>query len=649
MTIEKPRHPGNPPEAPLLRLDAVWFQVTGTLCNLQCTHCFIACGPQVDRHQMMTRDQIRLYLDEARDLGVKEIYFTGGEPFLHRKMEDILDDALAVGPTTVLTNGTLLTDTRIARLREVRERHPDHALTIRVSLDSFEERANDRIRGGGSFRLALAALKRLTAAGFHPIVTCANLPDAGGEARLKEGFARLAEAEDLGAFQLKILPPLLIGAEATRSRPYGHNEWVTQSCLTDYNIENLQCTTSRMVTAAGVHVCPILIDEPGSLMAQTLRESMRPFPLAYQACWTCRTTDFSCANENVTEVKTMSGTNGNGCGCGPAGGAVAEEPASEPRAAVTRDEVRAYYAKAAETPQPELCCPTAYAPEDVAHIPKAALEVSYGCGSPLALAAPAVGETVLDLGSGGGIDCFIAAKRVGASGRVIGVDMTAPMLARAQESAHEVGKALGYANVEFRQGVLEDVPVRDGVADLVTSNCVVNLSTDKPRVFGEIARVLKSGGRFVISDIVSETTVPETMRADREKWGECLAGAVTEAEFMTLAREAGFYGLEILKCVPYKTVENVRFLSVTVRGWRFVKGPTCVYIGQYATYRGPFRQASDDDDHTYPRGVPVEVCTDTATKLQAPPYAGQFLVTDPTRPIEEAKSCVSAGVNGGCC
>lgn len=299
------------------------------------------------------------------------------------------------------------------------------------------------------------------------------------------------------------------------------------------------------------------------------------------------------------------------------------------RRPVDREDVRDFYGRAAEAPREALCCPTAYDPAELDHIPAEVLAISYGCGSPMAAAAPRPGETVVDLGAGGGIDCFIAARHVGPEGAVIGVDMTDAMLARANDAARAVAGRLGYAVVSFRQGFLEAVPVADASADLVTSNCVLNLSTDKPRVFREIHRVLKNGGRFVIADIVAERPVPDAMRADPELWGGCVAGAMTEREFAAAAEEAGFFGITLARDYLWKEVEGIRFHATTFRGYRYDKAPACLFRGQTAVYLGPGRAFTDDDGHTYLRGEVVEVCSDTAAKLAAEPYRGMFQVGDP--------------------
>jgi len=182
-----------------------------------------------------------------------------------------------------------------------------------------------------------------------------------------------------------------------------------------------------------------------------------------------------------------------------------------------------------------------YTEQDLAAVPDGS-NLGLGCGNPLAFAALKPGDVVVDLGSGAGIDCFLAAGKVGDSGRVIGVDMTHEMLDRARRNAAEDG----YTNVEFRLGEIENLPVADRTADMVISNCVINLSTDKPRVFGEALRVLKPGGRLMVSDLVLSKPLPEKVRRSVEAYVGCIAGALLKDEYLAAIRGAGFEGVEVL-------------------------------------------------------------------------------------------------------
>ncbi len=345
--------------------------------------------------------------------------------------------------------------------------------------------------------------------------------------------------------------------------------------------------------------------------------------------------------------------------CGTADGALAEKPVltlhsncvlsfdvDRPRA-----KVREFYGAAAETPQAELCCPTQYDADAISHIPQDVLDRFYGCGSPMTIAEVAAGETVVDLGSGAGIDVFIAAKLVGAGGRAIGVDMTERMLSVAAENKPRVAQALGYDVVEFREGFLEKIPVESRTVDCVTSNCVVNLSPDKPRVLEEIWRVLKDHGRVVVSDIVSETGIPPHLKVNPRLWGECLVGALTQEAFVAELERAGFHGIEVLKKSYWKDVEGYPFFSVTVRGYKFEKTAGCVFQGHRAVYLGPGKAFIDEEGHQFPRNEPYEICTDTVAKLSRPPYSGNFAILAPG---DERSGYACANPDGtpcapGCC
>ncbi|MGH9317912.1 MAG: methyltransferase domain-containing protein, partial [Thermoanaerobaculia bacterium] len=322
--------------------------------------------------------------------------------------------------------------------------------------------------------------------------------------------------------------------------------------------------------------------------------------------------------------------------CGLADGAAAEMPVLTLHSNCVlsfdvdkpRELVRQYYGKAAETPRAELCCPTRFDEAEISHIPRAVIDRFYGCGSPVALTNLKEGETLLDLGSGAGIDVFIAARKVGPSGRAIGVDMTDPMLAVANENKPLVAASLGYDAVEFRKGFLEAIPAEAKSIDVVTSNCVVNLSPDKDRVFAEMWRVLKDNGRVVIADIVGDRDVPPHLKTNSELWGECTVGALTAEGFVAALEKAGFHGIEILKKAYWKSIEGQPFYSMTVRGYKFEKTAGCVYKGQRAVYLGPGKAFVDEEGHTFPRGLEVEICTDTAARLAHPPYAGSFNVLE---------------------
>jgi arsenite methyltransferase len=284
-------------------------------------------------------------------------------------------------------------------------------------------------------------------------------------------------------------------------------------------------------------------------------------------------------------------------------------PHSQPHA---ESAVRQRYGAAAHATEPALCCPVQYDLRFLEIIPAEVIEKDYGCGDPSRHLQP--GETVLDLGSGTGKIAFIAAQVVGPNGLVIGVDMTDEMLDVARRNAPIVAERLGYANVDFRKGRIQDLGldleildatlkknpiadantflraqelaadlrvsnplVRTDSIDVVVSNCVLNLveSSEKPTLFAELFRVLKMGGRAIISDIVSDEPVPEALQRDPVLWSGCISGALTEAGFLEAFAQAGFYGIEILErdTAPWRTVEGIEFRSVTVRAFKGKQGP----------------------------------------------------------------------------
>lgn len=206
-----------------------------------------------------------------------------------------------------------------------------------------------------------------------------------------------------------------------------------------------------------------------------------------------------------------------------------------------------------------------YTEAELASIPDGA-NLSLGCGNPTGMADIKAGETVIDLGSGAGIDCFLAAQKVGPSGHVIGIDMTEAMIRKARENAAKGG----HANVEFRHGQIEQMPVDSNTADMIISNCVINLAPDKSAVFGEMFRVLKPGGRFVVSDIVAKGTIPDEDRKDMELWAGCIAGALEKNMYLQIVRDAGFVDLDIKSEVEYdyKKSEKFALTSMTLQAFK---------------------------------------------------------------------------------
>lgn len=723
-------------DAPLSEL---WLH-TNNSCNLSCTHCLVSSGPAGEKGLPTDRwlDVIR----QARSLGTKRFFITGGEPFLRRDLPDLLEEILSdpEAEAAVLTNGIPLKGALMERLKRLdRDR-----FRLQISIDGSNAETNDAIRGEGSFMRIVEGIRNAVDAGVHvtltSVVTAKNLDDIPRVTRL---------AGELGAFAHHLLwihkrgraddalvptVPEIVAVvrecrrigdelgvivdnhEALKGRlklpPYTRRDLsvagVNSLCVycdgTVYpsaamaNVEALRCgdvtessleeiwkksrVTEEFRDATverkeDCRACPLKFlcgggdiehayFHRGSILApdpycELHKEMYRDafFDLVRERRRVCAN-----GNAGFKTPVVFTGMGDGGVHCA----AVEEFPRGDGGVSFTtthsecvvsfdfdapRKKVRLFYGDAAEEPQQDLCCPVRPDPEDLKHIPKEVVERFYGCGSPVQDAAIRPGETTLDLGSGAGIDVFIAAKKVGPEGRAIGVDMTDRMLEEARRCRPIVARNLGYDNVEFHKGFLEEVPLEDASVDVVTSNCVVNLSPDKMRVFNEIWRVLKDHGRMVVADIVSEKEVPPHQRKDPRLWGECISGALTEEEFLAMLERAGFYGIEVLKKSFWREVESYRFYSVTVRAYKFAKKGDCVYRGQWAIYRGPFKGIADEEGHWFPRNIPVEVCSDTAAKLSHPPYADSFVVLEGNE--TDFKACCvgsdekSSSAGSSCC
>ncbi len=337
--------------------------------------------------------------------------------------------------------------------------------------------------------------------------------------------------------------------------------------------------------------------------------------------------------------------------------------------------VRDRYAQGAAKVEAGLCCAAeTYDPKLLELLPKELVEKDYGCGDPARYARP--GDVVIDLGSGSGKACYMLAQRVGGEGRVIGLDFNDAMLNLARKYQAEMAEKLGYANVEFRKARIQDMAldldvaarwleenpvanveqmdaylaecerlrtqsplVASGSVDLIVSSCVLNLvkPEEKAQLFAEMHRVLRRGGRAVISDIVCDEEPTPEMIKDPHLWTGCISGAFLEHRFLEMFEEAGFYGVEVMsrQSEPWQTVNGIEFRSMTVRAFKGKEGP-CLERNQGVVYRGPWKQVRDDDGHTYFRGQRMAVCDKTYQLLtsQEGPYAGQVIGVEPRETVQ---------------
>ena len=361
---------------------------------------------------------------------------------------------------------------------------------------------------------------------------------------------------------------------------------------------------------------------------------------------------------------------------------------SEPTEYNIEEAVIERYQAGANQVQPSLCCPTEYEGNYLDILPEEIIAKDYGCGDPTRYVA--FGETVVDLGSGAGKNCYMLAQKVGATGKIIGVDFNDTMLALARKYQQEIGSKLGYQNVNFVKGKIQDLKldlaqvqtwladhpitsveqvaefetecdrlrnqeplIPNDSVDVVISNCVLNLvrPQDKQQLFQEIFRVLKRGGRAVISDIVCDEDPTPAILNDPELWSGCIAGAFREDEFIKMFEDAGFYGIEILKreAKPWQTIDGIEFRSMTIRAYKGKEG-ACWERNQGVIYKGPWKQVQDDDGHTYCRGDRMAVCDKTYQILTNPnsPYVRDIIPVPPYQdiPLKEAQAfnCKSKAV-----
>tara|TARA_B110000240_G_C13355296_1_gene391539 strand:- start:58 stop:792 length:735 start_codon:yes stop_codon:yes gene_type:complete len=242
---------------------------------------------------MMSLEKVLQQLKESKTLGVKDYYITGGEVFMNPEIFEILATILQYGPLDILTNGTLITPEKATRLREI-QNNSSNNLQFRVSMESFDEKINDKIRGENAFNKATKGIHNLSVVGFSPILTITRNWEEAKDAEMEERFLSFLKSLNIYQPRIKILPEFLLGRLSENKRIYSKNEQVTKKCFEDYDITNLQCSTSRMATQTGVYVCPILVDKDQARMGDTIKETLRPFPLSHAACYTCRVTGMTC-------------------------------------------------------------------------------------------------------------------------------------------------------------------------------------------------------------------------------------------------------------------------------------------------------------------------------------------------------------------
>lgn len=335
------------------------------------------------------------------------------------------------------------------------------------------------------------------------------------------------------------------------------------------------------------------------------------------------------------------------------------------------------YTAGAMDRQEGLCCPVDYDPALLEGLPREIIDKDYGCGDPSRYVRP--GDVVLDLGSGAGKICYMAARKTGLHGRVIGIDMNDEMLALARKYQPDMARKLGGDRVQFRKGHIQDLaldveamehylignPVTDakGLAalyvwqdeqrrskplvpdasvDLVVSNCVLNLVGDdqKKQLVREVFRVLKPGGRIAISDIVADEPVPDALKRDPELWSGCISGAFVEHDFPAVFEASGFKAVRLdqWSLEPWRVVQGIEFRSVTVTAYKG-DGNVCIDRGHAVIYRGPYTEVRDEEGHVFPRGERIAVCERTFREITEGPCSGDFIGVVPAELSEPVPWC----------
>ncbi len=634
-----------PGRAALLRPDnlrELWLHLTDR-CNQACTHCLFSCSPGAGR-ELPTQVALQR-MREAGALGCRVFVLTGGEPLLHPGFVELVGAALGSdgARVVVLSNGLLagrhaealtawpadrvhfqlaLEGTEathdgvrgagsyqrlLAGLRSLREVGFPFTLAAAVGAHNVSELC-DLVRLAHSH--GATGLHLL----WHHFVGRSASDVAVPTARLAESVRRagsLAAALELSLDNLDALRGQVFSPRGTRFD--GSNAaWEAAAVGPDGALYPSAATVGRPALATEVvgglaetfRTSPVL----QRLRQRSVRDSQRPLRfltgggdpdqrLDAEGSWS-RQDPYLPLHEELAlwliEREALPWPDG-GLGLRLQRGDVLQACPGASTVALThsncmlsvaqrdrRAPVRELYAAAVANPREDIANPVCLPAELVEHIPAQSRFRSYGCGSPVVDAALRPGEAVLDLGSGTGVECFVAARAVGSGGSVIGVDMLEPMLRVARSGIEGVAERLGYSNVEFRRGYLEALPVDDASVDVVMSNCVLNLSVDKRRTFAEIARVLRPGGRLVVSDVVCDTEPGPAIRNDENLKGECIAGALTGRSLFGLLADSGLVGARALKRFPYRVVRGHPFHSLTFVATRPGPGHAVRVM-----YRGP--------------------------------------------------------------
>ena len=625
-------------------LNELWFHITNR-CNLSCQHCLFTSGPTSTEE--MSAELILSRAQEAVELGCRIFVLTGGEPFFHPEFTKILSGLLEFPEchVVILTNGLLLEE----KLTDNFDLSRVHLQISVDGLDDRHDAIRGQGTFVQLRKQLLALKQRKISFTLSMCVERRNLEDMAGlvDFAAEVGASNLhylwyfiqgrgtnsgfvppgeifpqfiaaiekAEQRDIQIDNLTTLKTQIFAPAGTLHDGSGSG-WESAAIGPDGNLypsaalvgnKDLVTPLTGSLAKAWLN-SPVLekirratianIDDPlryltggGDLDHSWIHggqfSGTDPYLPLYEQImfWLIQREATRHPEIEQPGLRLKMGDILESCG---AHGHVALTHANCLLAIAdknSRSVVKKYYSVAATDTKEDILNPVCYADQDISHIPEEYRFRGYGCGSPVLDAEIKTGETVVDLGSGRGIEIYISARLVGRKGRSIGVDMLDPMLTIAEQGAVEVRKNLGFNNIEFRKGYLEELPLESDTVDLILSNCVMNLSADKRRAFAEIFRSLKSGGRLVISDVVCEEEPDADIRNDAELQGECIAGALLQKDLIGLLEEAGFIDIRLIKRFPYRVVRDHPFFSLTFAAWKPGESQQVPVI-----YRGPLPQ-----------------------------------------------------------
>jgi 7,8-dihydro-6-hydroxymethylpterin dimethyltransferase len=647
-------------------LQEIWFHLTNR-CNQACSHCLFSSSSRETAE--LSGSRVREIAAQAAGLGCRVFSLTGGEPFVHPELEAIVDSLLGHGEAhvVVLTNGTLLRDhagalgrwswdrfhlqisvdglrprhddlrgkgafdTMIGNLAWLRAKKAPFTLSMCVNADNVADMpelvdlaaeagaANVHflwffVRGRGTPRryvspeeifpyLAEAARRAETANisidNFEVLRSQVFAPSGTIHDGANSGWESLAVGPDGKLYPSPALVGMEpLGTEMSNGLATAWRESPVLSGLRESTAASLKSPWRFLLGGSDPDHSYL---HGGAFMGQD------PYGELYEkmAMWLIAREAGKEPNSGPPRLRLKMGEVLESCGTH---GAVALTHTNCLLAAAmpdSRTAVKEFYHGAAQATKTDILNPVCYPEEVVAQIPEEARVRSYGCGSPVLDAELRPGQRVLDLGCGTGVECFIASGLVGQSGQVTGVDMLDSMLELSERAAGGVAANLGYRNVEFKKGYLEELPMPDSSTDVIISNCVINLSPHKRRTFAEIFRVLRPGGRLVISDVVCETEPDAAIRNDEVLRGECISGAFTQRDLFRILEESGFVAARVLKRFPYRVVQGHPFFSMTYEAKKPLAATQAAVM-----YRGPFAALVTHKGAVLPVGETVQVDLD---------------------------------------